>query len=123
MSLELYEQFREQTDVDSRKQAGDGLSTYCPMVTNRLLTHLEKVADAGEIDGWMDYVDPKLTYWENKSNLKREAGAEGYDAPFKSDTEAYVSEMLAKQEEYEQRMEAEREEQRAREEMYRNSMR
>lgn len=123
MSLELYERFARQSSVDSCKEEGDVVGAYRPMVVDRLLRHLERIADTGDIDGWLDYVDPELTYHENKAKLKREAGAEGHDTPFKSDREAYVSKKLAEQEEYEQRMEEEREERRAREEMYRNSMR
>lgn len=123
MSLELYQQFARQSSVESCKEEGDAVGAYCPMVVDRLLRHLERIADTGDIDGWLDYVDPELTYNENKAKLKREARAEGHDTPFKCDREGYVSKMLAKQEEYEQRMKEERDRQRAREEMYRNSMR
>ena len=123
MSLKLYDQFKRRSSVESCKEEGDTLGAYRPMVVDRLLRHLERIADSGDIDGWLDYVDPELTYGENKAKLKREAGAEGHGTPFKCDREAYVSKMLAKQEEYEQRMKQERDEQRAREEMYRNSMR
>ena len=123
MSLELYQQFARQSSVESCKEEGDAVGAYRPMVVDRLLRHLERIADTGDIDGWLDYVDPELTYNENKAKLKREARAEGHDTPFKCDREGYVSKMLAKQEEYEQRMKEERDRQRAREEMYRNSMR
>lgn len=123
MSLKLYERFKRRSSVESCKGEGDALGAYRPMVIDRLLRHLERVADKGHIDGWLDYVDPELTYDENKAKLKRKAGAIGQNSPFKSDREAHVSKMLAQQEGYEQRMEEEREEQRAREEMYRNSMR
>ncbi|WP_229126387.1 hypothetical protein [Halapricum desulfuricans] len=123
MSLELYEQFAQQSSVESCKEEGDAVGAYRPMIVDRLLRHLERIAATGDIDGWMDYIDPELTYDENKAKLTRKAGAEGHDTPFKCDRDAYVSKMLAKQEEYEQRMKEERDSQRAREEMYRNSMR
>lgn len=123
MSLELYQQFARQSSVESCKEEGDAVGAYRPMVIDRLLRHLERIADTGDIDGWLDYVDPELTYDENKAKLKCEAAAEGHDTPFRCDREAYVSKMLTKQEEYEQRLKEEREEQRTREEMYRNSIR
>lgn len=104
MSLELYERFESRTSVKSCKKEGDALGAHCPMVIDRLLRHLKRVADEGDIDGWMDYVDPELTYHENKAKLKRESRVTGYGTPFKSDREVYVSKMLAKQEEYEQNM-------------------
>lgn len=104
MSLELYEQFAQQSSVESCKEEGDAVGAYRPMVVDRLLRHLERIAETGDIDGWLDYVDPELTYDENKAKLKREAGATGHGTPFKSDRERYVSKMLARQEEYEQRM-------------------
>ena len=104
MSLELYERFERRFSVDACKEKGDALGAYRPMVIDRLLRHLKRVADRGDLDGWLDYVDPELTYDENKARLKRKSGATGHEAPFKSDREAYVSKMLAKQEEYEQRM-------------------
>jgi hypothetical protein len=93
------------------------------MIIDRLLRHLKQIADTGNIDGWLDYVDPELTYYENKANLKRKAGAEGQDSPFESDREEYTSKMLDKQENYEQEMKEERDEQRTREEVYLGSMR
>jgi hypothetical protein len=122
MSLELYERFKRRNSVDSRPQEGDALGSYRPMIIDRLLRHLKQIADTGNIDGWMDYVDPELTYYENKANLKREAGAEGHDSPFESDREDYVSKMLDKQQDREQEMKEERDKQRAREEMYLGSM-
>lgn len=123
MSQRLYEQFKRRSSVQSCKKEGEALGAYRPMIIDRLLRHLKRVADEGDIDGWMDYVDPELTYHENKAKLKRESRATGYGTPFKSDREVYVSKMLAKQEEHEQNMKEEREEQRAREEMYRTWMR
>jgi len=102
MSLELYEQFERQSSVDSQKEPGDTLGSYRPMITDRLLRHLKRVADAGNIDGWMDYLDPNLNYYENKAKLKEEAGATGFNSPFKSERDEWVSDMLEKQAEYEE---------------------
>lgn len=104
MSLELYERFERQTSVDSSREEGNAIGSYRPMITDRLLRHLKRVADQGNIDGWMDYVDPELTYWENKAQLKEEAGATGFDSPFKSERDRWVSTMEAKEADYEQRM-------------------
>jgi hypothetical protein len=102
MSLELYERFERQTSIDSSREEGNAIGTFRPMIIDCLLRHLERVADQSNIDGWMDYVDPKLTYWENRAHLKEEAGATGFDSPFKSEKESWVSDMLDKQEEYEE---------------------
>lgn len=123
MGLERYERFKRRNSVESFKQEGDALGSHRPMIIDRLLGHLEQIADVGNIDGWLDYVDPELTYYENKVNLKREAGAEGYDSPFESDREEYVSRMLEKQRDREQEMKDERDKKRAREEMYLEPMR
>ena len=105
MSLELYEQFERQSSVGSQRELGDALGSYCPMITDRLLRHLKRVADAGNMDGWMDYLDPNLNYYENKAKLKEEAGATGFNSPFKSEREQWVSEMEARQEDYEEQYE------------------
>jgi len=107
MSLDLYEQFERRTSVDSQKESGDALGSYCPMITDRLLRHLKRVADVGNIDGWMDYLDPNLNYYENKARLKEEAGATGFNSPFKSEREQWRSKMEARQEDYEEQHEEE----------------
>lgn len=103
MSLELYERFERQTSVDLGREEGRAIGSYCSMIIDRLLRHLKRIADAGNIDGWLDYVDPELTYWENKANLKDKAGATGFDSPFKSERKKWRSDMLGKEEEYEER--------------------
>lgn len=104
MCLKLYEQFKRRSSVDSQKESGDALESYCPMIIDRLLRHLKRVADEGNVDGWMDYVDPELTYYENKSRLKSETNATGFDSPFQAERERWVSKMEAKEEDYEEKM-------------------
>ena len=118
MSLELYEEFNRRSSIGPQREPGDAIKSFCPMITDRLLNHLKKVADVANIDGWMDYVDPELTYYENKAQLKSEANATGFNSPFKSDREACIKKMDAKEKEYEEKYEEERKEQQYREEMY-----
>ena len=105
MSLKLYDRFKRRSSTDSQREPGDALGSYCPMIIDRLLRHLKRVADAGNIDGWMDYIDPQLNYYENKAKLKEEAGATGFNSPFKAEREKWVSDMMDKQQDYEERHE------------------
>lgn len=120
MSLELFEEFNRRFSIGPQREPGGAIKSFCPMITDRLLNHLKRVADARNIDGWMDYVDPELTYYENKSQLKSEANATGFNSPFKSDREAHIKKMDAKEKEYEEKYREERKEQQFREEMYAN---
>lgn len=105
MGLELYEQFRKHTSVDSSKGDGNTIGSYRPMIVDRLLRNLKKTTSASRIDGWLDHVDPELTYYENKARLKEKTGATGFDSPSQSEREKWVSKMLDKQAEYEKRHE------------------
>ena len=121
--MKLYKKFKRRYSVNPCDEDSNSLGSHRPMIMNCQLGYLKRIADKGNLDGWMDYVDSELTYWENKTKLKEKVGATGHSSPFESDREKWVEKMLSKQEEYEERTEEEGEEQRAREEMYRSSMR
>jgi hypothetical protein len=108
MNLELYEEFNRRFSIGPQREPGDAIKSFCPMITDLLLNHLKEVADVANIDGWMDYVDPELTYYENKAQLKSEADAAGFKSPFKSEREAYVEKMNAKEKQYEEKHKGEK---------------
>lgn len=107
MSLELYNQFVARYSVDSFSDDSDALGAHRPMIIDDRLRDLKRIADEGNIDGWMDHIDPHLSYYENKSRLQEVAGLTGYSTPIKSDREEYVKRMMRKQEDREAKMRAE----------------
>ena len=107
MGLELYEQFNNRYSGRSYGDESDALGAHLPMILDNRLRDLKRIADEGNIDGWMDHIDPHLSYYENKSRLQEVAGLTGYSTPIKSDREDYVKRMMREQEDREVEMMAE----------------
>lgn len=105
-SLPLYERFWEGTSGEDKYKKMDGgkgqpLGAQHPTVQNQMLEYLSDVADSASTDGWdggwMDLIDPALSYQENKQRLLSEPGTE---SPFKRDRKQKIADLEVQQEQH-----------------------
>jgi hypothetical protein len=68
MGLELYDKYTARVSLGACE--GDDLGAHQPEVLEEKLRALEEIADEGYIDGWMDYLNPKQTFEENRAILE-----------------------------------------------------